>query len=711
MRSFPPLSASNLRGYSSNNSGVPWCCTSSERMGITLTFAAICWIIGIFIFLTSSSNGSNGLIHPTVAHSHKTDILPHGIIPDKKTHTQIHETTYDPKAGLSDEQLQRQQPSVLTRGFGLSKLVNLQKEIKNELHNIFLHDQHYSNEQRDGHGGEAEQQEEGQVAAAEVTDSKPIVTDLPDVQLSPEGSAVGMVNPAIVVLTYKRRSYLLRTLDSLMVTPGLQQFTLYVSQDAGPDVPDISDLPAKYSAADLHILRHPRVALLTYDQTATAYLAQHYKWVLDRLFLSADGRRHSHVVIMEDDMTVSPDFLTLFSETAPLLDSDPTLMCVSSWNDNGMSNLVADPRRLMRTDYFPGLGWMTNRAIWAELSPKFPLDQWDHFMRLDTTHRGRDCLIPEIARNHNIGEEGTNMGDNFYQRYLAPVAVATKPVSFRRTVEEQQAAAAAEEQARVLSGEEDQPGAGPEFQNSVVSLAPGLEHLHSNAYETEMYLRVRAATLLGHASDIAVLNNIRDVLAESTPSLPTSIPPSNSDEVEWLLLYEKQYYPNIANTLNILPTPRSSHKGLSSVRIGKHLLWLADIKKCPYISDEYKFQRDPSLRTIVAKQDESCTDACQREISVVAGADDSAGVSTQPMICSVSHFQYINECSILLAAFPNGCKLGCRGGVSGLDVPNHVDNPKKPELYGYCLTTEDESTCEAKHWSASRICPCVQRHG
>lgn len=31
----------------------------------------------------------------------------------------------------------------------------------------------------------------------------------------------------------------------------------------------------------------------------------------------------------------------------------------------------------------------------------------------------------------------------------------------------------------------------------------------------------------------------------------------------------------------------------------------------------------------------------------------------------------------------------------------------KPELYGLCLTTEEESTCEAKHWSASRLCPCV----
>lgn len=180
-----------------------------------------------------------------------------------------------------------------------------------------------------------------------------------------------MSNPAVVVLTYKRRNYLLRTLDSLVACPGLKGFELYVSQDG--EVPDLGDLPSLYSATGLTLFRHPRLALLAPDQSATAYLAQHYKWVLDKLFLE---RGHSHVVVLEDDMLVSPDFLSLFSETAPLLDSDPSLLCVSSWNDNGMGNLVADNRRLMRTDYFPGLGWMTNRRVWTELSPIFPLDQW-----------------------------------------------------------------------------------------------------------------------------------------------------------------------------------------------------------------------------------------------------------------------------------------------------------------------------------------------
>lgn len=65
-----------------------------------------------------------------------------------------------------------------------------------------------------------------------------------------------------------------------------------------------------------------------------------------------------------------------FAQTAWLLDADPTVWCVSSWNDNGFESLVtpADASRVFRTDFFPGLGWMLRRQLWLELSAAFPLE-------------------------------------------------------------------------------------------------------------------------------------------------------------------------------------------------------------------------------------------------------------------------------------------------------------------------------------------------
>ena len=49
-------------------------------------------------------------------------------------------------------------------------------------------------------------------------------------------------------------------------------------------------------------------------QPGHAWLSQHYKWGLDRVFLE---RGHSHVIVVEDDMMFSPDFLTLFQACTP----------------------------------------------------------------------------------------------------------------------------------------------------------------------------------------------------------------------------------------------------------------------------------------------------------------------------------------------------------------------------------------------------------
>ena len=44
--------------------------------------------------------------------------------------------------------------------------------------------------------------------------------------------------------------------------------------------------------------------------------------------------------------------------------ADPTLWCTSAWHDNGFRDTAADPKRLLRTGFFPGLGWLLTRALY-----------------------------------------------------------------------------------------------------------------------------------------------------------------------------------------------------------------------------------------------------------------------------------------------------------------------------------------------------------
>jgi alpha-1,3-mannosyl-glycoprotein beta-1,2-N-acetylglucosaminyltransferase len=156
----------------------------------------------------------------------------------------------------------------------------------------------------------------------------------------------------------------------------------------------------------------------------------------------------------EDDMLVAPDFFDYFAGLAPILHSDPTLLCVSAWNDNGMRGLVDETsssavKELRRTSVFPvrqnfrvffilffsiklfqGLGWMLTRALWdQELRDKWPAAYWDDWLREPAQTRGRDCVYPTVSRSKTIGEIGSSVGQ-FYDAYLSRIVLNSVKVDW-----------------------------------------------------------------------------------------------------------------------------------------------------------------------------------------------------------------------------------------------------------------------------------------
>jgi hypothetical protein len=49
-------------------------------------------------------------------------------------------------------------------------------------------------------------------------------------------------------------------------------------------------------------------------------------------------------------------------------------------------------------------------------------------MRMEDTSRGRECIAPEVNRNRNIGEVGTNMNKQSFRRYLSTMGWSTEEV-------------------------------------------------------------------------------------------------------------------------------------------------------------------------------------------------------------------------------------------------------------------------------------------
>ncbi|KAK9962435.1 hypothetical protein ABG768_007804 [Culter alburnus] len=224
-----------------------------------------------------------------------------------------------------------------------------------------------------------------------------------------------------------------RCLDKLIEhRPSAELYPIIVSQDCGHA--ETSDVIASYGSQLTHI-KQPDLSDISVPSQHKKFqgyykISRHYRWALSQVFNTFS---YSTVVVVEDDLEVAPDFFEYFRSLHPILKSDPTLWCVSAWNDNGREGFV-DPGKaslLYRTDFFPGLGWMLTKDLWAELEPKWPASFWDDWMRHPDQRRDRSCIRPEISRTLTFGRKGVSLGQ-FYDKYLRFIKLNSEFVPFTK---------------------------------------------------------------------------------------------------------------------------------------------------------------------------------------------------------------------------------------------------------------------------------------
>jgi len=176
--------------------------------------------------------------------------------------------------------------------------------------------------------------------------------------------------------------------------------------------------------------KHFKYALTTvFDATHTSY--NPYK--VGGLIPSAKEGGFQRVVILEEDIEIAPDFFEFFTAVTPVVDRDKNVLCASAWNDNGFKRLLhpdvsQSAGKLVRSDFFPGLGWMMSRAVWEDLGPKWPRAYWDDWLREPKNRRGRHTIRPEVCRTFHFGTKGTSFGQ--YNSYLNSIELNKEFVPF-----------------------------------------------------------------------------------------------------------------------------------------------------------------------------------------------------------------------------------------------------------------------------------------
>eukprot|EP00659_Diplonema_papillatum_P008004 gene8004-12314_t len=506
--------------------------------------------------------------------------------------------------------------------------------------------------------------------------SAPIAGDPPRASILPVSAAAGvptrlrhLSNAAVVILAYNRPDHLKHALKALFSARLASQITTYVSIDGeDPATLAVIESEADEPGQSFTVLRHRRKELDPISKflggptgfgsvraPGTMYLAKHYKWALHQV-LAEKG--HSHAIVLEDDLVVSADFLTLFEQTAPLLEADPTIWCVSSWNDNGFKHLALPPDRLFRTAFFPGLGWMLRRELWLELEPEFPADQWDHWMRAFSTSRGRECVVPYLSRNRNTGIGGSTANGQFFRRYLQDIATPTKAAA---------------------------PAAFGD-----------LSYLLYDNYRTAMREKVaeirRDTARFVHEADV-YFNTEDDTLPHWTRALPSS---PDGPPTTVVVPYRKETFEALSKQLGIYRTPRGFHQHSIVLYYKSFEVILMDKQLSPYLPQAYASLPTDGLQAVPAETvGQSCNDVCEK----MEGGWD----------CAKDQFEFVNQCRVLQKVF--GCRRGCRRDW-GRDIPNLEHLTADESHFGgmQCLVTEEIPTCHASHPKTQRLCPCIPRN-
>ncbi|KAI6173908.1 hypothetical protein M3Y98_01132900 [Aphelenchoides besseyi] len=240
---------------------------------------------------------------------------------------------------------------------------------------------------------------------------------------------------AVLVFVCDRASALKAQLKKLIsYRKSKSQFPIIVSQDC--DNQEVVNV-AKSFESEVEYVKHEsgqkaKIVVPPEHKHFKSYylISRHYNLGLSHVF---DQRGFDSVIILEDDLDISSDFFDFFAGTRWLLDEDPSLFCISAWNDNGRPSLIdlTAHDRLYRSDFFPGLGWLMTKNLWSEFGPKWPSGFWDDWIRDPARRRKRSCIRPEISRTAmtTFGKKGASRG-LFFNYYLKKIFLNDVAVEF-----------------------------------------------------------------------------------------------------------------------------------------------------------------------------------------------------------------------------------------------------------------------------------------
>ncbi|XP_046354639.1 protein O-linked-mannose beta-1,2-N-acetylglucosaminyltransferase 1-like [Haliotis rufescens] len=188
----------------------------------------------------------------------------------------------------------------------------------------------------------------------------------------------------IIVVPGLNHNALVRTLETTLMQPGMKPDMVAVMWD--------EKFPEHGELADLFGFRNASL------KGSVQYFEQMAKALRKIDLVYPDS---SHVIVLEEELLLAPNFLHFMSHFLPVLDADDSLMGVSAWNYNGFEKLSGNKNLIYRVEEFPGLGFLLKSKPFLKILTssihKCCKDRAWAGWRLSVDYKG-EILVPDMSR-------------------------------------------------------------------------------------------------------------------------------------------------------------------------------------------------------------------------------------------------------------------------------------------------------------------------
>ncbi|CAD5116276.1 DgyrCDS5183 [Dimorphilus gyrociliatus] len=206
----------------------------------------------------------------------------------------------------------------------------------------------------------------------------------------------------IVVVPGLNQNTLRMQLETLLMQPGLRSNKVTVMYDE--KFPEAGELAELFS-------------FKTYKLTSSTKYSVQIQKALENIWILYSSAKH--VIILEEEVIVSPDFLLFHSQLLPILEKDHTLVGTNSWNPNGFKGHSIANSLVTRSNFFPGYGFLLKRSYYEafmqknfeECCSKRSWNTWD-------IQAGYEVLVPDVSRVFRRPFDGLSQQANMLSEFL-----------------------------------------------------------------------------------------------------------------------------------------------------------------------------------------------------------------------------------------------------------------------------------------------------